>query len=143
MQFEFAPDIQERTNKIIKTLNLHHINSLRIIYMRSKGSKAKAYARIWNLPQIWQKALDIKTYYIIEVLSEYFDSLPEEEKDKVLIHELIHIPKTFSGALLPHAYFNKKIDEKTVNELYKKYKSLEQATTETNNNTTVMHGNTD
>ncbi|MEM3555584.1 MAG: putative metallopeptidase [Candidatus Micrarchaeia archaeon] len=123
MQFELAPDIQERVNKIIQTLNLEHINSLRIICMRSKGSEAKAYARIWNLPKIWQKALDIRTYYIIEVLSEHFDSLPEEEKDKVLIHELIHIPKTFSGALLPHAYFDKRIDERTVNELYKKYKN--------------------
>jgi predicted metallopeptidase len=121
MEVELAPDIQERVNKIIQTLNLDYINSLRIICMRSKGSKANAYARIWNLPQIWQKALDIKTYYIIEVLSENFDSLSNEQKDKVLIHELIHIPKTFSGALRPHAYFDYRIDEKTVNEFYQKY----------------------
>lgn len=121
MQVEFAPDIQEKVNKIIQVLNLDYINSLRIICMRSKGSKANAYARIWNLPQIWQKALDIRTYYIIEVLSENFDNLPEREKDKVLIHELIHIPKTFSGALRPHAYFDYKIDEKTVDEFYKRY----------------------
>jgi predicted metallopeptidase len=121
MQVELAPDIQEKVNKIIHVLNLDYINSLRIICMRSKGSKANAYARIWNLPQIWQKALDIKTYYVIEVLSENFDGLDEEHKDKVLIHELIHIPKTFSGALRPHAYFEYRIDEKTVNEFYKRY----------------------
>jgi predicted metallopeptidase len=121
MEVELASDIQERVNKIIRTLKLEYINSLRIICMRSKGSKANAYARIWNLPQIWQKALDIRTYYIIEVLSENFDSLSNEQKDKVLIHELIHIPKTFSGALRPHAYFDYKIDEKTVNEFYQKY----------------------
>jgi predicted metallopeptidase len=121
MQFELAPDIQERTNKIISVLKLDYINSFRIVYMRSKGSTANAYARIWNLPQIWQKALDIRTYYIIEVLSENFDVLDEEHQDKVLIHELIHIPKTFSGALRPHAYFEYRIDEKTVNEYYKKY----------------------
>lgn len=121
MQVELAPDIQEKVNKIVQVLNLDYINSLRIICMRSKGSKANAYARIWNLPQIWQKALDIKTYYVIEVLSENFDGLDEEEKDKVLIHELIHIPKTFSGALRPHAYFEYRIDERTVNEYYKKY----------------------
>ena len=123
MQVELAPDIQEKVNKIIQVLNLDYINSLRIICMRSRGSKANAYARIWNLPQIWQKALDIRTYYIIEVLSEHFDNLPEEQKEKVLIHELIHIPKTFSGALLPHAYFDKRIDEKTVNIFYEKYKN--------------------
>lgn len=121
MQFELAPDIQERVNKIIQALNLDYINSLRIICMRSKGSEARAYARIWNFPRIWQKALDIRTYYIIEVLSEHFDHLPEKEKDKVLIHELIHIPKTFSGALRPHAYFDKKIDDKTVDAFYQKY----------------------
>ena len=121
MDVELAQDIQERTNKIIQVLDLGYINSLRIICMRSKGSKANAYARIWNLPQIWQKALDIKTYYVIEVLSENFDNLSEEQKTKVLIHELIHIPKTFSGALRPHAYFEYRIDEKTVNEFYKKY----------------------
>jgi len=121
MQLEFAPDIQERTNKIISTLELDYINSLRIIYIRSKGSQARAYARIWNLPQIWQKALDIRTYYIIEVLSENFDHLSEEQKTKILIHELIHIPKTFSGALRPHAYFDYRIDEKTVNKFYQKY----------------------
>lgn len=122
MQFELAPDIQEKTTKIIQALNLEYINSLRIICMRSKGSQANAYARIWSLPQIWQKALDIRTYYVIEVLSENFDNLDEERKDKVLIHELIHIPKTFSGALRPHAYFEHRIDEKTVNEYYKKYR---------------------
>ncbi len=121
MEVELAPDIQERVNKIIQVLNLDYINSLRIICMRSRGSKANAYARIWNLPPIWQKALDIRTYYIIEVLSENFDDLDEEHKDKVLIHELIHIPKTFSGALRPHAYFEHRIDEKTVNEFYRKY----------------------
>lgn len=121
MQFELAPDIQERVGRIIQVLNLDYINSLRIVCMRSKGSTANAYARIWNLPQIWQKALDIRTYYIIEVLSENFDCLDEEHQDKVLIHELIHIPKTFSGALRPHAYFEYRIDEKTVNEYYKRY----------------------
>lgn len=121
MEVELAPDIQEKVNKIIQTLSLDYINSLRIICMRSKNSKANAYARIWNLPQIWQKALDIRTYYIIEVLSENFDNLPEEQKTKVLIHELIHIPKTFSGALRPHAYFNYRIDEKTIDEYYKRY----------------------
>jgi predicted metallopeptidase len=121
MQFELAPDIQERVGKIIQALNLDYINSLRIVCMRSKGSTANAYARIWNLPQIWQKALDIRTYYVIEVLSENFDCLDEEHQDKVLIHELIHIPKTFSGALRPHAYFEHRIDEKTVNEYYRKY----------------------
>ena len=38
----------------------------------------------------------------IEVLSEKFDRLNKLEQDKILLHELAHIPKNFSGSLLPH-----------------------------------------
>jgi predicted metallopeptidase len=89
--------------------------------MRSSGATARAYARIWNLPRIWQKALGVKTYYIIEVLSEKFDPLTKEEQDRVLIHELMHIPKTFSGALLPHSFFGKRIDRASVEKVYAIY----------------------
>ena len=47
--------------------------------------------------------------------------LSEREKDKILIHELLHIPKTFSGALVPHTCFNKRIDDRRVNKLYNQY----------------------
>ncbi len=122
MQFDYALDIQRRLNRIITSLDLFHIDKMRVICIRSYGSKSKALARIWNLPRIWQKALQIDAHYIIEVLSEKFDKLSEEEQDKVLIHELLHIPKTFSGALVPHLCFGKKINEERVEKLYQKYK---------------------
>ncbi len=118
MKFEQAPDVKAMADEILPFLELPHVNSYRLIFMRSSGSKARAYARIWSMPQIWQVALEIKAYYVIEVLSEYFDKLDEEKKEKVLIHELLHIPKTFSGALVPHTCFGKKINEKRVNEIY-------------------------
>jgi predicted metallopeptidase len=34
----------------------------------------------------------------------------------------MHIPKTFSGALVPHKCFGKRIDKKSVENIYKKYK---------------------
>ena len=122
MEVDFALDIQGRVERIVEVLGLGHVDQFRIICMRSKGSTANAYARIWNLPRIWQKALGVKTYYIIEVLSENFDPLSLEEQDKVLIHELMHIPKTFSGALLPHEYFGKKINRASVEKVYSIYK---------------------
>jgi predicted metallopeptidase len=91
--------------------------------MRSRGSKARAMARIWSLPAIWQQALRVEPHYVIEVLSEHFDKLDQTEKEKTVIHELLHVPKTFSGSLVPHLCFGKRIDRKTVDELYKKYKS--------------------
>ncbi len=121
MEVDHAPDVQAKLEEILSHLDLAHVNEYRIIAMRSSGSTANAYARIWNLPKIWQKALGVQTYYIIEVLTQHYEPLSEEEKEKVLIHELMHIPKTFSGALVPHTCFGKKIDAKAVNELYKKY----------------------
>ena len=120
MRFEPAPDVKAIAEEILPCLNLPHVNSHRLIYMRSRGSKARAYARIWSMPRIWQEALEIKAYYVIEVLSEHFDKLDEEKKKKILIHELLHIPKTFSGALVPHTCFGKKINEKRVGEIYER-----------------------
>jgi len=119
---EFALDIQGRVERMVEVIGLGHVDQFRIICMRSTGSTANAYARIWNLPRIWQKALDVKTYYIIEVISEHFDPLSEGEQDRVLIHELMHIPKTFSGALLPHECFGKKINRAAVEKVYAVYK---------------------
>jgi len=122
VKFEKAPDIQEIAEKLLDILSFDYINEGRIICMRSYGSQANAYARIWNFPTIWQIALDVEPFYVIEVLSEHFDKLPEEEKEKVILHELLHIPKTFSGALRNHKYRGGRVDDKTVNKIYKEYK---------------------
>lgn len=122
MEVDFALDVQGKTEEIVETLGLEHVNQFRIICMRSRGSTANAYARIWNLPKIWQKALGVKTYYIIEVIAEKFDRLAEQEQEKVIIHELLHIPKTFSGALLPHECFGKRIDQAAVDRIYQSYR---------------------
>jgi len=122
MDVELAPDVEAKVKEIVDALSYGHINEFRIICMRSRNATARAYARIWNLPDIWQKALSVGTFYIIEVLTQHYDKLSEEEKEKVLIHELLHIPKTFSGALRPHHGMHVKINAKTVNELHRIYK---------------------
>lgn len=92
-----------------------YIDLSRIKCFRSINSKSYAYARIHGLPRIWIKALGIKPMYIIEVLSERFDPLDIEDKIHVLIHELLHIPSSFSGGLRPHGRF---VNRKTIHELY-------------------------
>ena len=121
MRFDFAPDIKERINFMLNILNYSHIDSNRIVCMRSYGSKSRAIARIWGLSRVWQKALKIKSHYIIEVIYPRFDKLDKEDQDKTLLHELLHIPKKFSGGLVPHECFGKRIDHKTVENLYRKY----------------------
>jgi predicted metallopeptidase len=97
-----APEIKKRVKKLIKLLKLDWMENSRIYCVRSKRSKTRAHARIWGLSKIWQKTLNTKPAYIIEVVSERFDNLDIANQDNILIHELAHIPKNFSGSLLPH-----------------------------------------
>lgn len=121
MEWFDAPDIQVRINKILKVLGLPHILSDRLIVYKSYGSTGRAIARIWSLPRVWQQALKIEAHYIIEVISERFDRLSVNDQDRTLIHELMHIPKSFSGALVSHRGRSHQISHKTVEILYQKY----------------------
>ena len=118
MDWVKAGDVKQRINYLIASLDFGHIDPSRIFCFRSFGSKSKARARIWSFPRIWQKALGTSPAYCIEVLSGKFDKLKKEDQDKILIHELLHIPKNFSGSLLPHRnrkgeWLDKKVRELT------------------------------
>ncbi len=115
-----AGEIKKDIEHILKTINLPHIDSSRIFCFRTFGSKSRSYARIWAMPKIFQRALSIKPAYVIEVLSKYYDKLDEDSKKKVLIHELLHIPRNFSGALVPHRSRHRHLQSQ-VNLLFKEY----------------------
>lgn len=102
MIFKKAPDVQNRLKDILNKIEMNYVRFEQIAAIRSFGSKSRAIARIWAFPTIWQEALELKPHYVIEVLSEKFDKLGLEQQTKTLIHELLHIPSTFSGALRPH-----------------------------------------
>ena len=51
-------------------------------------------------------------------LSEKFDKLSKEEQIKVVIHELMHIPKSFGGGFKHHDF----VTEKNVGKCYELYK---------------------
>jgi predicted metallopeptidase len=114
--WEEAPDIKARVLKLVDVLGMDTVLFERLFFYRSVGSKSRAYARTWGLPRLWQNALQVEPAYIIEVISHYFDKLSPKDQDKVLLHELTHIPKNFSGALVPHTHrkkgsFHHKLDE--------------------------------
>jgi predicted metallopeptidase len=121
MEWNEAEDVKKDLQEIVETLDLPHIKLTRIFCYRTDGSKARAYARTWAFPKIFQRALDFEPAYVIEVLSRYYDRLSEDEKKKVLIHELLHIPNNFSGALLPHITRSRHLG-RTANQLFKEYK---------------------
>lgn len=112
-----APDVKTEIDRIIWNLNLSHIAAERVICCRSRRSKAKyTVARIHALPRVWQIGLDLSTHYLIEVLAEKFDKLDDEEKTKTLIHELLHIPKSFGGGFKHHG---KDVNLRKVEALYR------------------------
>lgn len=102
-----APDIHQRVTHLVKRIGLSYIDPFRIYCVRSEHASARAYARIWGLSKVWQMALQEKPAYIIEVLSQHYDKLPERKRDEILLHELAHIPKNFSGALTAHTHKRK------------------------------------
>ena len=118
MQFHYerAPDVSELLSRIVEKLGFSHIPRNRVYCYRSYGSKAgNTIARVHSLPKIWQQALSEPAYYAIEVLSEQYDSLSLEEKEKTLIHELLHIPRSFGGGFRHHKNW---VTRRRVEELY-------------------------
>jgi predicted metallopeptidase len=120
LDWDDADEIKIDIEEILSVLNMPHIDSSRIFCFRTSGSKSRSYARIWAMPKIFQRALNIKPAYVIEVLSKYYDKLDSDSKKKVLIHELLHIPRNFSGALLPHRTQHRHLQTE-VNKLFKEY----------------------
>ena len=99
-----APDIDELVNDLIKKLEIDWLQREHIYCVRSNNSTARAYARIWGMGRVWQETLGIPPSYCIEVISERFDHLSKRQKAEIILHEIAHIPKNFSGALLPHTH---------------------------------------
>jgi len=100
-----ASDVKLLTDQLIRELAFAHIPKDRVICVRSVGSKSRGViARVHAFPRVWQKGLGMKSHYAIEVISERFDDLPTEEREKVIIHELLHIPKSFGGGFRHHAH---------------------------------------
>jgi predicted metallopeptidase len=120
ISYEHAEDIRSRVHDIVARLSLSHVDVNRVACLRSRGGSSRyTLARCHVLPRVFQKALGVRAHYIIEVVSEKFDRLSPEEQTKVLIHEILHIPKSFGGGFKHHDYVNRS----TVERFYERYKS--------------------
>jgi predicted metallopeptidase len=118
MKYEFATDVQELAEDISKLL-FPYINLERVKCLRSYGTSSRGtIARCHGLSKVMQKVMGIKAVYVLEFLSERFDKMDREEQLKVIIHELMHIPKSFGGGFVHHNM----VHEKSVNKCYAEYK---------------------
>jgi len=123
LEYFYAEDVRLLAESIVDALGLSYIDYIdrsRLGFDRSHGSRAKRVAaRIHPLGRVWEAGFGIKPRYLIEVLSERYDSLSQEEKEKVIIHELLHIPRSFGGGFIPHG---KGVNQRRVEQLYTTYR---------------------
>ena len=118
IKYELAPELMIRLREIARKIGMEHVNFAGVYAVRSRGSDSRGtLARCHALSKIWQKCLGINAVYIIEVINERFERMSREEQDKVLIHELMHIPKSFGGGFKHHDV----VTSRNVDKLYKVY----------------------
>jgi len=126
MKYEDAPDLKERMNDIINTLGMSHINSDRVECLRSRGSKSRGtIARCHALGKLMQRAMKTKAFYAIEFL-ERFEKMSKKDQDKVIIHELMHIPMSFGGGFRHHDF----VCERNVDVLHERFGNLKRGNNE-------------
>ena len=125
IKYAEAHDAKKLVDEISEALDFFHVVPQFVFCVRSYGSKSKrTIARIHGLGKIWQEVLSLPSAYVIEVISERYDKLSETEKEKTIIHELLHIPKGFSGGFRPHRGY---VDRRTVELLHRKLQEQRKA----------------
>lgn len=131
MRYEFSEELQKQAEEISKIL-FPHIDMLRVKCFKSFGTSSKGtIARCHTIGKLMQKAIGVKPHYALEFISERFDKLNEDEKTKVVIHELMHIPKTFGGGFKHHDW----VTTKNVNLMFKEFKQKTNINKEEKNET--------
>jgi len=122
IKYTEAPDIQQIAEEVVEKLEWNHIPLEHVSFIRSFGSAARrTIARCHALGKAMQIGMGRKRgFYLIEVISEKFDKLSQNEQLKVIIHELMHIPKSFGGGFVHH----NKVHDKSVEHIYNHYCSL-------------------
>lgn len=119
MRYELAPDIESIAKDIVSKLGMSHVDLERVAFVRSRGSKSRrTLARIHGLPRIMQLSMNTGAHYAIEVISENFDCLSEDDRIKTVVHELMHVPKGFGGGFRNHKQY---VTRKNVESVYSEY----------------------
>ncbi|MBM3304041.1 MAG: metallopeptidase [Candidatus Aenigmarchaeota archaeon] len=124
IEYERDTEMESAVREIASTLGMHHLDLSRVICMRSYGSKSRrVLARCHVMPRIMQKALGTGAYYLIEVVSENFEKLSDEDRTRTLIHELMHIPRSFGGGFRHHRPY---VSRRNVEAMYREFNRRKQ-----------------
>ena len=95
IKYRLAPDIREVAEDIVDKLDWDHIRMEHVGFVRGIDAGS-------------------------EVIAKEFDYLTSKGKIKTIIHELMHIPKSFGGGFINH----NKINSYSVNQAYQRYRNL-------------------
>jgi predicted metallopeptidase len=117
MKYVYDEELQEIAEEVSRML-FPHIVVERVKCFRSYGSSARGtIARCHALGKLMQQAIGVKAYYALEFLEPKFSKQSKEDQIKTIIHELMHIPKSFGGGFKHHDW----VTDKNVNLHYKTY----------------------
>ena len=123
MRYESASDIQkiaeEISNLLFPYIKIERVKCFRSFGTSSRGTIARCHA----LGKLMQQAVGVDAVYALEFLAERFDKLDEKDQIKTIIHELMHIPKTFGGGFRQHDF----VCEKNVSLHYETYKAKKES----------------
>lgn len=122
MRYEYSLEWTEKARNISGVLGYSHICPERIACIISQGTKTRrTVARIHTLAKSMQMGMQSKSFYTIELIHEKFSGQSEEDKTRTIIHELMHIPKSFGGGFRHHKNY---VTHIKVEDEYKRYCSL-------------------
>lgn len=125
MKYAFDSAWTDKAREIASSLNYAWIAPERLSVVRSWGSKTRrTIARIHCIGKVMMLGMGHKkSFYVIELISEKFDKQPENEKIETIIHELMHIPRTFGGGFRHHDH----VCSRNVKAEMERYASMKQA----------------
>lgn len=132
-----AEDVKKDAEDIVKTLNWSHVDFNNLGFLRSKGSSSRGtIARCHALGKAMQLAMGKTTgFYLIEVIHERFDKMPKDQQMQTIIHELMHIPKSFGGGFIHHNV----VCEDNVKVVFEQYANLKEKNTISPESYNVKH----
>ena len=129
MKYVDAPDLKERMVEIVRLLGMDHVDVDRVECLRGYGSSSRrTIARCHTIGKLMQRAMKVKAFYAIEFLDR-FEKMSKAEQDKVIIHELMHIPQTFGGGFRQHDF----VCEQNVDIMYEKFVNMKMKSKYENN----------
>jgi len=106
--FVRSPELEEALRTLVRLLGLSYVDTSRVYGVVSKGSRSTAYARIWGLPSPFVRLGLCEPMYVVELVYENVAGLTCSRLLEVLVHELLHIPRSFSGGLRSHGEWSRK-----------------------------------